>query len=69
MAGRRPAPEFPCAVISRAAQPGQEVFPTTLGELGDASAAAAPSILLAGWAIRNAAAALARAQDAIAVTA
>ncbi len=62
-------PEFPCAVISRAAQPSQEVFHTTLGELGDAAPAAAPSILLAGWAIRSAAAALARAQQAIAVTA
>jgi uroporphyrin-III C-methyltransferase / precorrin-2 dehydrogenase / sirohydrochlorin ferrochelatase len=47
--------DFPCAVISRAAQPDQEVFHTTLGELGDAAAVAAPSILLAGWAIRDAA--------------
>jgi uroporphyrin-III C-methyltransferase/precorrin-2 dehydrogenase/sirohydrochlorin ferrochelatase len=62
-------PEFPCAVISRAAQPGQEVFQTTLGELGEAAPAAAPSILLAGWAIRNAATAAARAQESIAATA
>lgn len=62
-------PEFPCAVISRAAQPDQEVFHTTLGELGDSSPAAAPSILLAGWAIRNTATAAFRAQEAIAATA
>jgi siroheme synthase len=62
-------PEFPCAVISRAAQPDQQLFHTTLGELGDAAPAAAPSILLAGWAIRNAAAAAALAHQAIAATA
>jgi uroporphyrin-III C-methyltransferase len=62
-------PEFPCAVVSRAAQLGQEVFTTTLGELGDAAPATAPSILVAGWAIRNAAAAAARAEEAIAASA
>ena len=58
--------EFPCAVISRAAQPDQQVFETTLGELGDAAPAAAPSILLAGWAIRDAAAMAVRVREAIA---
>jgi len=62
-------PDFPCAVVSHAAQPGQEVFTTTLGELGEAAPAAAPSILVAGWAIRNAAAAPARAQEDVAATA
>ena len=61
--------DFPCAVISRAAQPDQEVFHTTLGELGDAAAVAAPSILLAGWAIRRAAAAALDARNANAATA
>ena len=61
--------EFPCAVISRAAQPDQQVFQTTLGELGDAAPAAAPSILLAGWAIRDAAVAVARAREAVAASA
>jgi uroporphyrin-III C-methyltransferase / precorrin-2 dehydrogenase / sirohydrochlorin ferrochelatase len=61
--------DFPCAVISRAAQQDQEVFQTTLGELGEASRAAAPSILLAGWAIRNAAVAAARAGEAVAASA
>jgi uroporphyrin-III C-methyltransferase/precorrin-2 dehydrogenase/sirohydrochlorin ferrochelatase len=59
--------EFPCAVISRAAQPDQQVFQTTLGELGDAAPADAPSILLAGWAIRDAATAVVR--EAVAATA
>ncbi len=46
-------PEFPCAIVSRAAQPGQSVFHTTLGELRSAPAAQAPSLLLAGWAVRE----------------
>lgn len=62
-------PDFPCAVVSRAAQPEQEVLRTTLAELGDTAPAAAPSILLAGWAIRDAASAAARAQQAMAATA
>jgi len=61
--------EFPCAVVSRAAQPDQEVFQTTLGELGEAAPAAAPSVVLAGWAVRNAAVAVARAREAVAATA
>jgi uroporphyrin-III C-methyltransferase / precorrin-2 dehydrogenase / sirohydrochlorin ferrochelatase len=47
--------EFPCALISRAAQPDQTVFHTQLGELGNAPPVAAPSILIAGWALRDAA--------------
>jgi len=45
--------DFPCAVISRAAQPDQEVYPTTLGALGDAAPALAPSLLIAGWALKE----------------
>lgn len=53
MANGLPA-DLPCAVISHAAQPEQTVIHTTLGELGDAAAAAqAPSLLLAGWAVRK----------------
>jgi uroporphyrin-III C-methyltransferase/precorrin-2 dehydrogenase/sirohydrochlorin ferrochelatase len=45
---------LPCAVVARAAQPDQEIMYTTLGELGKVAAAArAPSLLLAGWAVRN----------------
>ena len=61
--------DFPCAIISRAAQPGQEVIQTTLGELGQAASAEAPSILLAGWAIRDAAVAAAGIREASAATA
>ena len=46
-------PELPCAVVSRAAQPDEQVFATTLGALGEAPEAAAPSVLLAGWAVRE----------------
>jgi uroporphyrin-III C-methyltransferase/precorrin-2 dehydrogenase/sirohydrochlorin ferrochelatase len=45
--------DFPCAVVSRAAQPDQHVAHTTLRELGKLEPAAAPSLLLAGWAVRE----------------
>jgi uroporphyrin-III C-methyltransferase / precorrin-2 dehydrogenase / sirohydrochlorin ferrochelatase len=46
--------DLPCAVIARAAQPGQSVVYTTLGLLGEAAASApAPSLLIAGWAVRD----------------
>jgi uroporphyrin-III C-methyltransferase / precorrin-2 dehydrogenase / sirohydrochlorin ferrochelatase len=44
---------LPCAVVSCAAQPEQSVVHTTLGELARTAASAqAPSVLLAGWAVR-----------------
>ena len=46
-------PDLPCAVVSRAAQPGQEVRCTTLAFLGEADSTAAPSLLIAGWAVRE----------------
>jgi siroheme synthase len=46
-------PELPCAIVSRAAQPGQQVLYTTLAALGAAAPIAAPSLLLAGWAVRD----------------
>jgi uroporphyrin-III C-methyltransferase len=49
--------DFPCAIVSRAAQPGQQVCYTTLGSLGDAAPALAPSLLVAGWALRESSAA------------
>jgi uroporphyrin-III C-methyltransferase/precorrin-2 dehydrogenase/sirohydrochlorin ferrochelatase len=45
--------DLPCAVVSRAAQPDQHVLHTTLGALGEAEPAAAPSLLIAGWAVRE----------------
>jgi uroporphyrin-III C-methyltransferase len=48
--------DFPCVIVSRAAQPDQQVRSTTLGHLGEAEAALAPSLLIAGWAVREAAA-------------
>jgi siroheme synthase len=45
--------ELPCAVVSRAAQPEQQVVHTTLGDLGRTEPAAAPSLLIAGWAVRE----------------
>jgi uroporphyrin-III C-methyltransferase/precorrin-2 dehydrogenase/sirohydrochlorin ferrochelatase len=61
--------DFPCAVVSRAAQPDQSIFRTTLAELGDAAPALAPSVLLAGWATRDMAEALDGAQADVAATA
>ncbi len=43
--------DFPCAVISHAAQPSQQVQTTTLGNLGTITPNAAPSLLIAGWAL------------------
>lgn len=45
--------QLPCAIVSHASRPEQTVLHTTLGELAKASVVAAPSVLLAGWAIRN----------------
>ncbi len=45
--------DLPCAVVSRAAQPEQEVVHTTLGALGQTEPAVAPSLLIAGWAVRQ----------------
>jgi uroporphyrin-III C-methyltransferase/precorrin-2 dehydrogenase/sirohydrochlorin ferrochelatase len=46
-------PDFPCAVVSHAAQPDQHVLHTTLADLGQAKPTAAPSLLIAGWAVRE----------------
>lgn len=46
-------PDLPCALVSRAMQPDQQILRTTLGALGSATPAAAPSLLLAGWAVRD----------------
>jgi uroporphyrin-III C-methyltransferase / precorrin-2 dehydrogenase / sirohydrochlorin ferrochelatase len=44
-------PDFPCAIVSQAGRPEQQVVYTTLSKLGEARSVPAPSILLAGWAI------------------
>jgi uroporphyrin-III C-methyltransferase / precorrin-2 dehydrogenase / sirohydrochlorin ferrochelatase len=65
MANGLPA-DLPCAIVSRAAQPEQEVLHTTLGELGAAAVAAqAPSLLIAGWAVRKVAEAKLSQADAV----
>jgi siroheme synthase len=43
--------DFPCAVISHAAQAGQEVRYTTLAGLGQLPHVSAPSLLIAGWCV------------------
>jgi len=48
--------DLPCVVVSRAAQPDQRLAHTTLGglgALGEVEPAAAPSLLIAGWAVRE----------------
>lgn len=50
--------DFPCAIVSHAAQSGQLVQRTTLAQLGEVAPTASPSLLIAGWAVREAAAAL-----------
>lgn len=53
MADGLPA-DLPCALVSHAAQPDQEIQYTTLGALHEARQMHAPSLLLAGWAVREA---------------
>jgi uroporphyrin-III C-methyltransferase/precorrin-2 dehydrogenase/sirohydrochlorin ferrochelatase len=48
-------PELPCALVSRASLPDQQIRCTTLAALGDAELTLAPSLLIAGWAVRGAA--------------
>lgn len=50
--------DFPCAIVSHAAQSGQLVQRTTLAQLGEVAPTASPSLLIAGWAVRESAAAL-----------
>jgi len=48
--------DLPCVVVSRAAQPNQQLVQTTLGglgALGKLEPSAAPSLLIAGWAVRE----------------
>jgi uroporphyrin-III C-methyltransferase len=46
--------DLPCVVVSRAAQPDQQIVETTLGQLDRIAPVPAPSILLAGEALRKA---------------
>lgn len=46
--------DLPCILVSHAAQPEQQMRCTTLARLGDEPAVPAPSLLLAGWAVRSA---------------
>jgi len=45
--------DLPCVVVSRASLPDQQVEYTTLGLLGEMEPAEAPSVLIAGWAVRE----------------
>jgi uroporphyrin-III C-methyltransferase / precorrin-2 dehydrogenase / sirohydrochlorin ferrochelatase len=47
------SPELPCALVSRASQPDQQIQYTTLASLGDVEALLAPSLLIAGWTVRK----------------
>jgi uroporphyrin-III C-methyltransferase / precorrin-2 dehydrogenase / sirohydrochlorin ferrochelatase len=60
--------DFPCVLVSRAAQPDQEVRFSTLAGLGNAAPPIAPSLLIAGWAVADAGGAATELQNAIQVT-
>ncbi len=62
-------PEFPCAIVSRAGHPDQQIRCMTLATLGDAEPAPTPSLLIAGWAIRESAAIQQAPADGVSVTA
>jgi siroheme synthase len=57
------SPELPCALVSRASLPDQRIRCTTLAALGEAEPTLAPSLLIAGWAVREAATAFHLAAD------
>jgi siroheme synthase len=46
--------ELPCVIVSRAAQPDQQIVRTTLARLERIASLPAPSILLAGEVLREA---------------
>jgi len=48
--------DLPCALVSHAGQPGQQVRCTSLAALGDAEPVPAPSLLIAGWTVGHSAA-------------
>jgi uroporphyrin-III C-methyltransferase/precorrin-2 dehydrogenase/sirohydrochlorin ferrochelatase len=58
-------PDFPCAIVSRAGHPDQQIQITTLSQLHALAAVPAPSILLAGWAIAASATTEQAAQNAV----
>ena len=60
--------DLPCVVVSRAAQPDQQMLRTTLGALGETKPVTAPSLLIAGWAVRHIAEACSRKVDEVAAT-
>jgi uroporphyrin-III C-methyltransferase/precorrin-2 dehydrogenase/sirohydrochlorin ferrochelatase len=62
-------PDFPCALVSCAGQPGQQVRCMTLASLGDAESVPAPSLLIAGWAVRESAIAQPAPVNSVLVTA
>jgi uroporphyrin-III C-methyltransferase / precorrin-2 dehydrogenase / sirohydrochlorin ferrochelatase len=49
-------PDLPCAIVSRVGQADQQIFLTTLAQLGNTKPVAAPSLLIAGWTLRSSAA-------------
>jgi len=61
--------DLPCAVISHAAQPGQQVRYATLATLGQSEPTLAPSLLIAGWAVRQMVASCLSAADGVPVSA
>jgi uroporphyrin-III C-methyltransferase len=45
------SPDLPCAVVSQASQPGEQLIRTTLGTLGKIEVLPAPTLLITGWAL------------------
>jgi siroheme synthase len=61
--------DFPCAIVSHAGQPGQQILYTILADLGDLATVPAPSLLIAGWTVQSVASAAKPAVHAEQVTA
>ena len=56
--------DLPCAIVSHAGRAEQQVTHTTLGALGQVEKVQAPSILLAGWALKKSLNSVARSEQA-----
>jgi uroporphyrin-III C-methyltransferase len=61
--------DFPCAIVSHAGQPSQQILYTILADLGDLATVPAPSLLIAGWTVQSVASAAKPAVHAEQVTA
>ncbi len=62
------SPDLPCAIVSQASQPGQQLRYTTLAALSDIDPMPAPTLLIAGWTLQESGASFQPAERDVPVT-